>query len=153
SRGTNGKILSLQSGERSLSFTYGGNGFISQIRDGVGRTVNYAYNAQNRLASVTAPDGGVTSYTYVDDTEFPATAACAGIPGGQRIKTISRPGFPQPTTIVYGPGHRVLKETFPDGTESNFGYTVVGACVTHISNPTVQCTANCPNVDSLANFQ
>ena len=36
---------------------------------------------------------------------------------------------------------------------SQLSYTVVGACITHTSNPSVQCTVNCPTEDSWENFQ
>jgi RHS repeat-associated protein len=154
SRAGNGRIQSVQGGQRSLAFIYGGgNGFVSQVRDGLGRTVDFTYNAQNRLDTVTAPDGGVTRYTYVDDSEFPAMPACNSTPGGVRLKTIQRPGQTQLQTLFYGPGRRVLRETLPNGEENRFSYSVVGACVTHVSNPTVACTANCPTVDSWENFE
>jgi len=153
SRGTNGKVLSVQGGQRSLSFTYGANGFVSQVKDQIGRTVSYTYNAQSRLDTVTAADGKISRYTYVDDSEFPTTPACTSVPGGVRLKTIQRAGQAGVQTLFYGPGHRVLRETLPNGEENRFSYTVVGACVTHVSNPNVACAANCPNVDSWDNFQ
>jgi RHS repeat-associated protein len=102
---------------------------------------------------VTDADGGVTRYTYVDDTEFPATAACQNVLGGDRIKTIQRPGKTAVQTLFYGPGRRVLREVLEDGTENRFSYKVVGACVTNVADPTVKCTANCPDTDSWDNFQ
>ena len=143
----------MQGGQRTLKFSYGSNGFVSEVRDPLERTITYSYNAQSRIASVTAPDNGVTSYTYADDSEFPATAACPSIPGGLRLKTLQRPGQTALQTLFYGPGRRILRETLEDGSESKFSYTVVGACVTNVSNPSVKCTVNCPSVDSWDNFQ
>ncbi len=152
SRNSSGKILSVQGGQRTLQFNYGPNGFVSAVNDPLGRTIAYSYNAQNQIASVTAPDNGVTSYTYANDLEFPGTV-CPSIPGGLRLKTIQRPGQTALQTLFYGPGRRVLRETLEDGSESKFSYSVVGACVTHVSNPSVKCTVNCPSVDSWDNFQ
>jgi RHS repeat-associated protein len=153
SRSSNGRITSIQSGQRSLAFAYGGNGFVRQVTDPIGRNVAYTYTAQNRLETVSDADGKITRYSYVDDTEFPGTAACPLVPAGVRLKTVQRAGQTQVQTLFYGPGHRVLRETLANGEENRFSYTVSGACVTHISNAAVRCTANCPNVDSWDNFQ
>src|SRR5262249_62079297 len=40
------------------------NGVVQQIRDNLGRTVSYGYDAQFRLQTVTDAGGGVTTYTY-----------------------------------------------------------------------------------------
>lgn len=37
---------------------------ITQLRDSLGRTVDYTYDASFRLSTVTDPNGGVTQYTY-----------------------------------------------------------------------------------------
>jgi RHS repeat-associated protein len=151
-RNASGHVQTVQGRQRSLAFSYGPNAFISTVTDGIGRSVGYTYNGQGRLSSVTAPDGGLTNYTYVNDSEFPATA-CAAIPGGERLKTIQRPGQTAVQTLFYGPGRRVLREVLEDGSENKFDYKLTGGCVTHISTPTVACTANCPDTDSWENFQ
>lgn len=153
-RNASGKITKAVGGERALEFSYGGNGFISAVSDQLQRSVQFTYTPANRIQSVTAPDGRVTQYGYVDDSEFPALAACP-LPtsGGVRIKSILRPGRSNPIVQDYGPGFRVLRETQEDGAALRFAYSVVGACVTHVSNTAVRCTANCPTVDSWENYQ
>jgi YD repeat-containing protein len=143
----------VQGGQRSLSFNYGANGFTSEIRDQLGRTVQYTYTAQNRVETAIAPDGGLTRYTYVDDTEFPNFSACSNVPGGVRLKTIQMPGQTQVQALYYGPGRRVLREMLPNGEEMRFSYKVTGACVTHVSNPATACTGpSCPSDDSWESF-
>src|SRR5262249_17331203 len=70
-----------------------------------------------------------------------------------RIKTISYPGRPNPTTNFYGPGRRVLRQTGYDGRGFKFVYKLTGACVTQVSNPGVKCTAHCPGTESWGKFQ
>lgn len=154
-RQTEGKVVSIGTADRNVSFTYGANGFASEMRDTAGRVMRFAYNAKNRLSSVTDPDGKVTSYTYVDDSEFVAPAVCgAQTSFGERLKTISYPGRPNPTTNDYGPGRRVIRQVGYDGREFRFNYRVTGACVTHVSSPNTLCTGvGCPDVDSWENLQ
>jgi len=154
SRQSNGRIVSIGSPERNVVMSYGGNGFVSDLKDTVNRTMHFTYTSTNRLATVTDADNKVMSYTYVDDTEIALDPACSPQPTmGERIKTISYPGRPDPTTNFYGPGRRVLRQIGYDGREYKFAYKLTGACVTQVSNPGVKCTANCPDSDSWDNFQ
>ena len=154
-RRADGKMLSIQTnGGRGVTFTYGANGFVSEARDSAARTVKYTYNAQSRIETITDPENGVTRYTYVDDSEMAPPAACPNIAGGVRLKSLQRPGKTQTITQHHGPSRRVLRQTLEDGTELRFNYTVIGACVSHVSTPGVQCQGTgCPNVDSWDNFQ
>jgi YD repeat-containing protein len=52
-RQPNGRIMSIGSAVRAIAMTYGANGFVSEMRDSAGRVMRYAYNADNRLSSVT----------------------------------------------------------------------------------------------------
>jgi RHS repeat-associated protein len=54
-RGNNGQ---------QVNYRYDNNGNLKTRTDAAGRTTLYDYDAQNRLISVTAPDGGVTVYHY-----------------------------------------------------------------------------------------
>ena len=153
-RAGNGRLQSITNGARNLTFSYGANGFVSEVRDGIDRTVSYTYSAANVIETVTQPDNGVTRYSYVNDSEFAASPVCANPTGGTRLKTIQRPGETAVQTLYYGPGKRVLRETLPGGEEMRFSYTVTGACVTHTATPNTICTGPaCPTVDSWDNFQ
>lgn len=153
SRNSDARIVRIQAGQRYVQMNYGANGFISEIVDPIGRNVRYTYNNQLRLDSVTDVAGELTRYTYVNDTEFPAYAACPAKQGGIRLKTMLFPGQTIPVENHYGPGRRVLRQTMPDGSELKFAYKVVGACITNISDPTKICTSNCPQEDSWDNYQ
>src|SRR6185312_1449206 len=95
------------------------------------------------------------SYTYVDDNEFVPPAACGPLDSlGKRLKTVTYPGRPNPTTNDYGPGRRVLRQVGYDGREFRFAYRLTGACVTNVSSPNTLCSGvTCPDVDSWENFQ
>ena len=154
-RQSNGRITSIGTSERGVSMTYGANGFVSQIRDTAGRTMQYTYTPDNRLEAVTDADDRVTRYTYVGDDEFAVPPVCGPQPSfGKRLKTILYPGRPDPTVNSYGPGRRVLRQVGYDGREYRFAYRVTGACVTHVSSPGAACAGgHCPNVDSWENFE
>lgn len=152
-RSANGRILNVQGPDRGLTFAYGPNGFVSEVTDAVGRKVKYAYNAQNVLETVTLPDNETVQYTYVGDSEFAPIPACPAPPAGLRVKTIKMPGQTALQQLHYGPSRRALREVLPNGEEVRFRYRVTGACITHVSNPSVPCSVNCPTEDSWENFQ
>ncbi len=161
------------SGGRWVQINYGTNGLMSTVTDAIGRTVQYGYATSlgnNTINAVTAPDGKQTIYTYVEDSEtilpgrisvgsggsVPMTVP-APFSGGNRIKTILRPGDTNPTQLFYGPGRRVLLEILPDQTEVRFSYQLVGATVIHkcelAFNPVPGCAPpNRPDIDSWDNL-
>jgi RHS repeat-associated protein len=154
-RQSNGRITSIGLSGRNVVMTYGANGFVSEMRDSAERVTRFTYNANNRIETLTDPDGKVTRFTYVDDNEVPAAAACSTAldTGGQRLKTILYPGRTTVTENFHGASRRILRQLGHDGREHRVAYKVTGACVTHVSNPGVKCTANCPDTDSWENFQ
>lgn len=144
-RNSVGRATAIGTPERSISLSYGANGFVSEITDPLGRKIKYTYNGQDRLETVTNAEGGVTRYSYVDDNEF---AVCTSVPAGERLKSIQYPGQTGATVNHYGTGRRVLRQVLADGSELRFNYKVLGACVMHLSNPQQRCSANCPDTDS-----
>lgn len=153
-RTSTGRIQTVGTPQRQLSFSYGANGFADKVNDTAGREVRFTYNAQHFINSIIDADGGITRYSYVGDDEIAPAAACATAmaPGGQRIKAIEHPGIAIPVDNTYGSSRRILKQTSHLG-EIRIAYRVTGACITHVSDPGKICTANCPNEDSLDNFQ
>jgi len=85
---------------------------ISQLRDSLGRTVNYAYypGGSFSLKTVTDAAGGVTEYTWASN----------------RIATIKDPRNIVFLTNEYNAQGRVSKQTQADGTFYQFAYTVDG---------------------------
>ncbi|MDA4122765.1 MAG: hypothetical protein OK456_06250, partial [Thaumarchaeota archaeon] len=51
-----------KTGNNTISFSYGTNGYISQISDTISRTVTFSYNSNNTLASITSGEGTVHYY-------------------------------------------------------------------------------------------
>ncbi len=75
-------------------------GRIKEIKDPLGRTVQYSYNSAGRLETVTDPAGGVTRYTY---------------DGNARILTITDPRGITYLTNEYDASGRVARQTQADG--------------------------------------
>ena len=92
---------------RWIQFTYNGTR-ISQARDNIGRTVNYAYDGSGRLWRVTDPNGGITEYTY--DTS-------------NRMRTIKDARGITFLTNEYDANGRVFRQTQADNSVYQFAYT------------------------------
>ena len=154
-RQSNGRLTTVGGQSRNVRFSYGGNGFVSQMTDSANRTMRFTYTAGNRIETITDADNKVTRYAYVGDSEIAADAVCPVQPtGGERIKTIHYPGKTNPTENFYGAGRRVIRQTLPDGREFRFNYKVTGACVTNVSTPGQICSGpQCPTEDTWDNYQ
>jgi RHS repeat-associated protein len=92
------------------------NGVVQQIRDNLGRTVSYGYDAQFRLQTVTDAGGGVTTYTY-----HPQGAQYALI---ETIKDARQIVYL--TNVWDLANRRVTRQTLADGGAYQFAYTVDG---------------------------
>src|SRR5215467_6035797 len=92
------------------------NGVVQQIRDNVGRTVSYGYDAQFRLQTVTDAGGGITTYTY-----HPQGAQYALI---ETIKDARQIVYLSNAWDVTN--RRVTRQTMADGGAYQFTYTVDG---------------------------
>jgi YD repeat-containing protein len=140
-----------------MTFEYGANGRVSRIVDEAGRAQSYTYDsASGRIASVTDAAGKTASFSYVGDSEIAPDPACGSAMQtfGQRLKTLTYAGRPNPTVNHYGSSRRVLRQIGFDGREMQFTYRVQGACITHVNSPGAKCTGtSCPTEDSWENFQ
>jgi len=60
---TNRQLTSVtdRTSNNTISFSYGSNGYISQITDTIGRTVTFSYNSNNQLSSISS---GGRAWTY-----------------------------------------------------------------------------------------
>ncbi|MGH7392720.1 MAG: RHS repeat-associated core domain-containing protein, partial [Candidatus Rokuibacteriota bacterium] len=99
---------------------------VTQVRDHAGRTVNYTYDAQGNLLTVTDPAGGVTEYTYDQPTMW-----------GRMITLKDARGLVF-LTNEYDAAGRVVRQTQADGTTYQFAYTldVDGKIIqTDVTNP------------------
>jgi RHS repeat-associated protein len=108
---------------RSIEFTYDANDRITQAKDNLGRTVGYEYDTGGRLWKVTDVNGGVTEYTY---------------DGSHRMLTIKDPRNIVYLENEYDTAGRVIKQTQADGGEYEFDYTLNGSGTitqTDVTNP------------------
>jgi RHS repeat-associated protein len=81
---------------------------ITKAWDNLDRTVNYTYDTNGRLKTVTDPNGGVWEYTY--DTSH-------------RMLTVKDPRLITVVTNEYDTNGRVSKQTVPGGEFHTFAYT------------------------------
>lgn len=142
---------------------------IQVVRDATGREVHYAYNADGRLSTVSAPDGGVTSYSYIRPPEpktvYTGTTSSASSSTGTvavvssypnrsdgpfYIGSISRPGTSQPLTFAYSDGMRIVRQHAANW-DLRFAYELNGTCALREGSPVVCAGASGPSVDSLEN--
>jgi RHS repeat-associated protein len=99
---------------RTFTMTHAGRK-ITEILDPIGRRVQYAYDANGRLSTVTDLQGGITSYAYDSAGRITAITDARGI---QYIQNF------------YGPSGRLLRQVLADGGEWRFRYNVTGATIT-----------------------
>ncbi|TPW11397.1 MAG: Teneurin-3, partial [Halothiobacillaceae bacterium] len=93
---------------RSINFTYDASNRVISAQDNLGRTVTYAYTA-GRLSQVTNPEGGISSYAYDS----------AG-----RMTSYASPRSIVEFVNVYDINNRVSRQTLPDGGVFTFNYTL-----------------------------
>ena len=155
-RQSNGRITSVGTGERGVTMTYGGNGFVSEIRDTADRVMRYTYTPDDRLET---RDGPRWPHHALHLCRRRGVPGSTGVSGAAVVRTTTeddsdiRAG-PTPPTNDYGAGRRVLRQIGFDGREHRFAYRMTGACVTNVSSPNTVCQgASCPTVDSWENFQ
>lgn len=110
--GQTGRVTRVaSSSSRFLEFTYTNNR-ITQVKDNLGRTVSYQYDASDRLWKVTDAAGGVTEYTY--DTSH-------------RMLTIKDARGITFLTNQYDTNGRVTLQTQADNTTYQLAYTLDGS--------------------------
>ncbi len=113
--------------EKWIEFSYADatSTLVTGARDNIGRTVNYAYDAQFRLIKVTDVEGGESEYTY---------------DAADRMLTLKDARGVVNLTNEYDAGGRVKKQTSADGTVYQFAYTTdaqgLGRVIqTDVTNP------------------
>ena len=85
----NGRLTAVRhrSGQ-VLTMAYDGS-HLASVTDGFGRTLQFSYNASGLVSTMTAPDGGVYAYTYLDRSV--ARTADAAIHGEYVLETVAFP--------------------------------------------------------------
>jgi RHS repeat-associated protein len=143
-RQSNGRVQTISGADgRGMSFSYGGNGFVSRMTDNTGRKQDYEYTTSAsapRVAKITDAQNRVTQYTYQPVDQFvntlasgTVTACQAEIPanGFQGVGSIKYPGSDTPTTNTYSTD-RIVKQTTSTGEIWKMSYRRTGACVAKV---------------------
>lgn len=126
---------------KATTLTYSGNK-LTQITDAVGRSINLAYDGNNRVQILTDPLGRITSYAYnasgsltsVTDPQNNVTQY--GYDSGGRLTSVTDPRGNVIKQVTYygqndGPNDgRVKSERLADGGVQHFSYTYAGRAVT-----------------------
>ena len=108
-----GKLATVtEPGGRALTVTYTGS-HITKVTDPLGRAVSYSFDGSGDLATVTGPDGAVTSFGY--DADHHITSVLDPAQQSAPIK--------HPMTMIYDPQGRVTSQTDPLGRGTTFAYT------------------------------
>ncbi|WP_374692545.1 PKD domain-containing protein [Accumulibacter sp.] len=140
-RNGSGRPTTISAPGKTVSIGIDSDGLIEVVRDAERREVRYSY-WNGRLARVTAPDGGVTSYTY--KTPPPPILYVSGgggnvgsgIPssypnrsdGPIYIESISLPGVGSSVELDYATSFRALRQTVGGQREIRFAYELNGTC-------------------------
>jgi RHS repeat-associated protein len=95
---------------RSIEFTYDASNRITEATDNTGRKWTYLYDASGRMTKATNPLGDFWQYTW-DGTSY-------------RIKTVIDPRGNAMEINDYDANGRVIKQTYANGTTSLFSYVV-----------------------------
>ena len=123
---------------------YGSNGFASIVTDQYGKTLQFSYDTQNRLASVTLPDSSIITYAYDGDGHFTS----ATYPGNQ-VKRYTYSGVTkdllsgiidesgnQFASFTYDAYRRATNAQHAGGAESySFAYTGIPSTSTTVTDP------------------
>jgi RHS repeat-associated protein len=134
-----GRIVAASSGvgadERTITFTYDSNGFLSTISDPLGRSTYFTYDRAGRVTRQTLPDGRVIQARY------DASGNLVGLtPPGRPEHIFAYTALDQPssytppdvnpgpdeTTYTYNLDRQLTQITRPDGGTVDLGYDGAG---------------------------
>lgn len=123
--------------ERSINFTYGANGKLASMNfkfykfgSAQDRTWTFSYDGSNRLSSVTAPDTGVTSYTWTTYTRSDGQVL-------PLVATITNPRGYVELANQYDTSGRVTRQTFADNAflTASYSAAITSAGTTTVTDP------------------
>ncbi|MCI0528218.1 MAG: hypothetical protein L0Y56_12335, partial [Nitrospira sp.] len=123
------------SNTRAMNFSYNNDGYLDTVTDPVGRTISFAYDAAGRVTTQTLPDNRVISYTY-DANGNLASLTPPGRPAHSfaytsvNLESEYTPPDVNPgndqTQYTYNLDRQLTRITRPDGTTVDFTYDSAG---------------------------
>jgi RHS repeat-associated protein len=116
----NNNLMSLTSGEQTLTFSYDPSNRLNQVADQSGRTVSYSYDAQSNLSSETDPAGNITRYGYSSTGQLTSITLANG---SVMLRN------------TYDSSGRVASQTNADGFKTTLSYGTPALGQTTITDP------------------
>lgn len=120
---------------RSISFTYGADGFLASLTDPLGRTAGFTYDAAGRVTSRTLPGARTEAYSYDANSNVSSitppggTAHAFGYTPLDLEASYTPPSLPSgatPTAYTYNADRQLAQVTRPDATTVDFVYDAAG---------------------------
>lgn len=132
---TDGQLTETSQGNRTSTFSYNADGFLTSLTDPTGRTTQFSYDNAGRVITQTLPDGRQIGFQYDDNGNLTALT-----PPGRNthvFRYTSRdqtqeydpPDLPSGSTITtwtYNLDEQLTQIERPDMTTVNFGYDDAG---------------------------
>ncbi len=133
-----GRIINIQQGLRTISYTYNDRGNLSTITDASNRVASYSYDVKDRLITITYPDNHTLNYSYDSNgnmitlTTPTPTDHTFGYNGVNKRTNLTSP-LNATTTYTYDKQRRVTNVNRPSG--ANIDYTYLGGRLSTIQTP------------------
>ena len=128
---------------QQLDSTYDDNSNLKTVTDAANRTTSYDYDAQNRLAVTTAPDGGTNVLKYGPEGGLASVRDTR-----QLTTTYTRNGFGEvvsrsspdtgTTTYTYDAAGRLATETLADGRTIGYAWDTLGRILSRTSGGAIE---------------
>jgi RHS repeat-associated protein len=116
---------------QNVNFRYDGNGNLVSLTDGLGRITSYKYDSHDRVYEVTAGDNGVTRYNYNSQGYLASIADARGVVTsytyngfGERLSQTSPDSGT--TTYAYDSAGRLARESRSNGVYITYGWDALG---------------------------
>ena len=115
-----GRLTSIDTHDRQISFSYDAYGFLRAGTDPGGRVTAYDYDPVGRLTGIDRPDGTSVSFMYDRNGNMTVLTGPTGVSHGFQYNAVNRRGYYHPPlsgtySHVYDKDRRLVRTNFPSG--------------------------------------